>query len=223
MHWDPEHFPLPIRADLTTALAKSWRDIGRPGTWWTGAERVAIAKIAREQRAQRAKAPWLREASTDLSAELPPLAVQAASRIAADPHHLDREWAESVIAEIGDTHYVEIASIVVTVNAADAFCEAIGVEWEPLPEPEEGEPSRQRPEGVGATGAWVPALVDFPGPNVARAMSLVPEGVATFFRLVSTMYAGEDFAQMVWTHRPLARPQVELIAARVSAVNECFY
>jgi AhpD family alkylhydroperoxidase len=27
----------------------------------------------------------------------------------------------------------------------------------------------------------------------------------------------------VWQHRPLSRPQVELIAARTSAINECFY
>ena len=33
----------------------------------------------------------------------------------------------------------------------------------------------------------------------------------------------EDFGAMVWEDRPLSRPQVELVAARVSALNECFY
>ena len=36
------------------------------------------------------------------------------------------------------------------------------------------------------------------------------------------MYAMKDFGELVWD-RPLMRPQVELVAARVSALNECFY
>ncbi|MEE2777246.1 MAG: alkylhydroperoxidase-related (seleno)protein [Acidobacteriota bacterium] len=222
-HFAEHRFPYPIREDLLSALRKSWADLGRAGTWWPGAERLAIATVAREQRVQRSQAPWARAATTGLGAELPEAAIQAASRIAADPHNLDRAWAEEMTAELGDTHYVEIASIVVTVAAVDAFCEAFGVDHEPLPDPQPGEPSGQRPDGMGDIGAWVPAIVEYPGPNVARAMSLVPEGVKTFFRLVSVMYSSADFDKMVWAHRPLSRPQVELLAARVSAVNECFY
>ena len=79
---------------------------------------------------------------------------------------------------------------------------------------------------MGDIGAWVPVqVVDWNHANVARALSLVPQGVRTFFRLVVAMYVGTgtDFTEMVWDHRPLARPQVELIAARVSALNQCFY
>ena len=45
-----------------------------------------------------------------------------------------------------------------------------------------------------------------------------------FFQLVMQMYAGEgrDFFDLTWSG-PLNRPQIELLAARVSAVNECFY
>ena len=63
----------------------------------------------------------------------------------------------------------------------------------------------------------------FPRPNVGRAMSLAPNENATFFGLVGSMYAISDFAELVWKDRPLSRPQVELVAARVSAINECFY
>jgi len=41
--------------------------------------------------------------------------------------------------------------------------------------------------------------------------------------LVRAMYSGDSFNDMVWTHRSLNRPQIELVAARTSALNECFY
>ncbi len=226
MSFDAGRFPVPVREDMATALRRSWADIGRPGTWWTGPERVAIAALARAERLQRTEPPWRRDHSQPLPPPLPGKAVEAARKIGADPTHLDRDWAEGTIAELGDAPYVELASVVVTTVAVDAFCEAMGIEHEALPEPETGEPTRERPDGMGDIGAWVPVqVVDWNRANVARALSLVPEGVRTFFRMVVAMYAGTvtDFEKMVWDHRPLARPQVELIAARVSALNQCFY
>ncbi len=224
--FDEPSFPVAVRKDIVTALRRSWADIGKAGTWWNGPERVAIAAAARAERLQRSKPPWSRDRSDALPAKLPERALDAARTIAADPNRLDREWAESVIAEIGDAHYVEIASVVATTVAADAFCEALGRRREPFPRPESGEPSRERPEGMGDIGAWVPTQVEnWYRANVSRALSLVPEGVRTFFRMVVAMYSGTttDFGEMVWDHRPLSRPQVELVAARVSALNECFY
>ena len=71
-------------------------------------------------------------------------------------------------------------------------------------------------------GAWVQMTVPFAGPNVGRALSLTPPDQMIFMGMVGAMYAMSDFTQLVWD-RPLSRPQVELIASRVSAVNECFY
>ena len=231
MSFEDNRFPVPVREDLTTALRRSWADIGRPGAWWSGPERVAIAALARAERMKRNEPPWRRDHSQPLAAPLPEKAVEAARKIGADPTHLDRDWAEAAIAELGDAPYVELASVVVTTVAADAFCEAMGCEamgilHEPLPEPEAGEPTRERPDGMGDIGAWVPVqVVDWNRANVARALSLAPEGVRTFFRMVAAMYSGTgtDFNEMVWDHRPLGRPQVELLAARVSALNQCFY
>jgi len=220
-----DRFSVPVRDGVLLAHRRSWADIGRPGTWWTGSERVAIAGLARAERIQRNEPPWSRE-RPDPSAELPARAVEAARKIAADPTHLTREWAEGVTAELGDAPYVELVSVVVTTVAADAFCEAMGRSHENLPEPGSGEPTRERPAGMGDIGAWVPVqVVDWNRANVARALSLVPEGVRTFFRMVVAMYSGAatDFAKLVWDHRPLSRPQVELLAARVSALNQCFY
>lgn len=226
MSFDAGRFPVPVREDLAVALRKSWADIGRPGAWWTGPERAAIAGLARTERIQRNEPPWNRDHAQPPAAPLPAKAVEAARKIGADPTHVDRDWAEGAIRELGDAPYVELVSVVVTTVAADAFCEAMGIQREALPEPEAGEPTRIRPDGMGDIGAWVPVqVVDWNRANVARALSLVPEGVRTFFRMVGAMYSGTatDFQKMVWDHRPLGRPQVELLAARVSALNQCFY
>ena len=62
------------------------------------------------------------------------------------------------------------------------------------------------------------------GPNVSRALSLVPAANRLFMTNVSSMYRGSagGFEDMVW-QGPLSRPQAELLAARVSSINECFY
>ena len=62
------------------------------------------------------------------------------------------------------------------------------------------------------------------GPNVSRALSLVPAANELFMQNVSSMYVGRGggFNDMVWDG-PMSRPQAELLAARVSSINECFY
>ena len=35
--------PVPIRDDLPATFRRAWERLARPGTWWTGRERVAIA------------------------------------------------------------------------------------------------------------------------------------------------------------------------------------
>jgi hypothetical protein len=104
----------------------------------------------------------------------------------------------------------------------DAFAEAVGVDPAPLPQPRPGEPSQQLPTGLGDIGAYVPALDPFPGANVARALSLVPDANRLFRTVSVPAYSAAGFADLVWD-TPLSRPQVELVAARVAAVNECFY
>ena len=223
MSFEYAAFPHEIRSNLRDAQRSVWSRLGEPGTWWTGAQRVAIARIAREAFARRNDPPWLRNDAGKRDPDLPEAARIAARSIAVDAKRLDAKQVAELVANLGDAPYVELASVVVCVVAIDAFAAAIGSEAEPLPEPVEGKPSRMRPDEVGDDGAFVPMTVPWRGPNVARALSLVPEGNASFFQLVASMYAFQDFGELVWKDRPLPRPQVELIAARVSSVNECFY
>ncbi len=214
---------LEIREEIGAAHEAALDRFAGAGSWWSGAQRIALIEAAREARAQRLTPPWQREAASPPAVPVPAEALEVARTVAADAHRVDRDVCRGRVAELGDAAYVEIVALVACVSAMDAFCEAIGVDPPALPEPRPGEPDRQRPEGVGDIGAFVDAALGVPGPNVGRALSLAPLENATFFRLVGAMYALEDFGAMVWEERPLSRPQVELVAARVSALNECFY
>ncbi len=216
--------PHPVREGVAAVQRSTWERIARPGSWWTGLERVAIAALARAARVERSRPAWLRQDLPDLGSGLSEAAVEVACTIAADAHRIDRAWAEKRVAALGDAAYVELAAVVVCVCAIDTFADALGVAYEPLPEPEAGEPDRAQNPTVAAVGAYVPLQEPWQGPNVARALSLVPDQNLMFMSLVMQMYGGQnDFFKLVWEDGPLSRPQVELLAARVSAVSECFY
>lgn len=219
-----EDAPARPREEVVAAQQSAWLAIAAAGSFWTGAQRVALASQAREARRRRADPPWLRNDLPDSGDLLPKEAVEAARTIAADAHKIDRTWAEAKIAALGDGPYVEIAALTASLCAIDTFADALGAPYEPLPTPVAGEPSGERNPSIADAGAYVPLQDPWQGPNVGRALSLVPASNAMFFGLVMTMYGGpERFFELVWKDGPLTRPQVELLAARVSSVNECFY
>lgn len=235
-----------IRDDLVTAHRRAWDRIAEAGTWWSGRERVAIAAEARAaeycslcRRRREALSPFSVEGDHDeVSGDvLPAAAIDAAHRIVTDPTRLTSSWVESLAAEkVPKTHYVELISVVVSIRSIDAFHHAMGLDPEPLPSPREGEPSRRAPPGATEGEAWVPMLptwwlrgeeADLWGMqtgNVIRAMSLVPDAVRWLKELSAAHYldmkAMPDFTR---GRGPLSRAQTELIAGRVSALNECFY
>ncbi len=210
-----------VTDDIAASHREAWAMLAGPGTWWTAAERLAIADRARRTFALRATPPWLRqlpETEPGLSAP----AVAIVDKVAVGAGSIDRAWATEAIAEIGDARYVELIGVVATIVMLDVFAEASGVARAPLPDPEDGPPSGERPDGLGDIGAHVPVLDPFPFANVARALSLVPEA-NKLFRCVSVpTYSAAGFSSLEWD-TPLSRPQVELVASRVSAMNECFY
>jgi hypothetical protein len=219
--------PFAVPAHITDSHDEAWQQLARCGTWWTAAQRLAIASRARHRFASRATPPWLRDeppSDGTLSAETAAIV----HTVTLDAGSIDRAWASAAIADIGDGHYVELIAIVATVVMVDVFAEAVGVDPTPLPEPVAGDatepstPSRERPGGLGDIGAHVAVLDPFPHANVARALNLVP-AANTLFRTVSVpAYSAPGFADLTWD-TPLSRPQVELVASRVAAMNECFY
>ena len=237
----------PIREDLDLATRKAWDFLGAPGNWWTGEERVRFVAEVRSARdcrfcAERldALSPNSVQGEHDTVGSLPSVAIEATHRLTTDAARLSetvlREWNAAGLA---DEAYVEIVSIVSTVMGIDSFCDALEMPLLPLPEAQAGEPSRNRPAEAVDEGAWVPTIpssrageseADLYGegprgprfvPNVFRAMSLVPDAVRNLRDLLGAYYV-KDVGNLR-LHNSLDRRQIELVAARVSSLNECFY
>jgi hypothetical protein len=237
---------LSIRDDLAAAHARAWERIARPGTWWDGAARVAIAAETRQapscalcRRRKEALSPLAIEGHHDGVSQLPELAVEVVHRVRTDPGRLSEGWYRSVIARgLSEEQYVEIVSVVAHVVAIDTMARGLGLDPLLLPDPEPGATTRRRPTGARRGGAWVPWLEpddatgaemgiypkDRPPANIMKAMSLVPDEVRSFFDLVSHQYLpGEVMRDFAQEYRAISHAQIELLAARVSALNRCLY
>ena len=243
--------PVPVRKDLAEAHERAFDRISRPGTWWTGSERVAIANEARAARdcdlcvrRKQALSPFAVDGNHERPAvgatELSGGAVDAIHRLVTDPVRLSRNWLNEQIAAEAYTleQYVELIGVVTQVLSIDTVHFGLGLEPEPLPAPEPGEPSKRRPSGAAMEEAWVPMVakdrldpedadIYGDGPrigNVIRALSLVPAEVRALKDLSGAHYLSMDqmmkFGQQF---RSITRDQIELVAGRVSALNECFY
>lgn len=231
-----------VRADIVAAHAAAWQAIAEPGTWWSGAQRVAIAGEARRARtcdlcARRkdALSPYAVEGEHAADGVLPASAVEAVHRIVTDPGRLKREWKDGL--ELTDAAYVELVGVTTAVVSVDALHRAVGVPIAELPAAQPGEPSRDEARPLGDMGAWVPVLDTkwrrpdgrrlFKGPmvpNVLRSLSIVPAEIDTLRTLTRAHYVpGLVVDAGANTGRAISRPQIELVAARVSTINECFY
>ena len=233
---------IPVRSDLVEANERAFGRIAAAGTWWTGTERMGLAAEARRApdcALCRARAEALTPSAVDGEHEaagpLPAAAVDAVHRLVTDASRLTRRWYEGLLAQgLTPGQYVEIVGVVSSVVSIDSFCRGIGAPPLPLPEPVPGEPSRYQPPGAAPEGAFVPMLARASGEeadlwsgragNVIRAMSLVPDAVRNLRELSAAYYVPhEQVANVRFSPRAISRAQIELVAGRVSALNECFY
>ncbi len=245
--------PFQIRPDIVNAHNVAWSRIAHAGSWLDANTRIAIAAEARQaprcalcRRRKEALSPYGIDGAHASLGALPDRVVEQIHRIVTDPGRLTRKWFDSVLASgTSDTEYVEILGVVVTVVSIDTFCRAIGVPPHPLPQPTMGEPHRRRPATARQRGeAWVPMIhrKDLDGElateeerilarswgavvgNIRRALSLVPEEAHAWFQLVEIQYLpGKWMRDFVNEYRAISHAQIELIAARVSVLNQCFY
>jgi hypothetical protein len=210
-----------VREDIADAHRQTWDALSQAGAFWSDVDRIEIAKQARAARTQRKELAFNRTyPATQLTAQ----ALDATRKIAADAGKIDRAWASRHVVSLGAGAYAELVSIVAVVSAIDAFCEALGRTHEPLPEPDGGSCHAAQAGDASDIGGYLPMVDPWEGPNVSRALSLVPSANQLFMNNVRSMYGGNGggFNDMVWDG-PLSRPQAELLAARVSSINECFY
>ncbi len=237
-----------IRTDLAAAITRAWERIAAPGVWWTGAERLAIAAETRAVldcptcRAQRAAlSPTMVSDAHVAVTVLPDAAVEAIHRIRSDSGRLTQAWYQQITSGVvSDGHYVELVGIVATVIGLDTHDHALGLPLERLPSATEGEPSKHRPRAARKQIAWVPTLSfadvspqdpdPYPGKqpehafHIHQALSLVPEAAAGFFDLDEALYLPQAaIREFDADYRAISHAQMELLAARLSAINGCVY
>lgn len=234
--------PDPIRADLVDAYRAAWTRIASPGTWLTGTERVAVADETRRARncaicreRKNALSPNAIQGDHDHAGILSAPMVDQIHRITTDAARLTQSWHQSLIDEGLEVEaYVEALGVAVQTISIDGFHRAMGFPLEDLPTPLPGDPTRVRPEGLVENEAWVPiqeasrlaSELGLPGgqaPFVIRALSLVPAEVLAWRDLSNVQYLSADSMMSFKKVRALDRSQIELVAGRVSALNECFY
>jgi hypothetical protein len=238
--------PFPIRADIAQAHRAFWQRLAGPGSWWTGAERVAIAAESRRafdcnlcRARKQALSPGAIKGEHASGGELPAAAVDAVHRVVTDAGRITRGWVDANVQRgLAKPAYVELVGIVVAVFSIDEFHRALGLQPEPLPAPRAGEPDRYQPELLAEDIGFVPTVPPqgavgreaglWPAgrsANVIRALTLVPQALRDWLALAAAQYLSvEAMANFVKdAARCIDRKQMELIAARVSAVNECYY
>ena len=235
-----------IRPDIGAAHQDYWKKLTEPGNWWTSAERIGIAEASRQaptcklcSQRKEALSPYALKGEHDGASALPALAVDAVHRVVTDQTRITEQYlADNEKAGFGKPAYVELVGIVVAVLSIDEFHRAMGLPLAPLPEAGVGSPDEYRPtQAVVGTG-FVPMILPEGAEgkeadlwskgrtaNVVRALSLVPNAVRDWIAISDAQYL--SFEQMGNFDQPenrsLNRMQIELVAGRVSAINECFY
>ena len=237
--------PFTVRDNIVTSQRLAWKRLAAPGTWWDGAMRVAIASEARQAKhckfcaaRREALSSQAIHGQHESKGLLSDALTEVIHRVVTDQSRLTKSFYNTALGSgISDGEYVETIGVIATVIAIDGFTRAIGLPEFELPDPEPGEPSRHRPIGAKIDRAWVPTVAPedatdaeaglydgLPGVNIHRALSLVPEETISFFNLDAVHYLPPAQVRDFGTeHRNLSHVQIEFLAARISALNQCVY
>lgn len=192
---------------IDPVIDEQWRQLGQPGTWLDGSERVDVVRAARSDRPEVIGVP-------DSIGDVARLVAHGAASITA-------ETVDGVEANgIDRAAYVEIVGIVSRVMAIDTFDRGIGRQPRPTPDPVGGVPSRAPVPEARRRAGWV-STVGAIGPPTA--LSSVRREAADQAALHDVLYLPYSGMSDLDAERGLHRTQMELVAARVSLLNDCMF
>ena len=150
---------------LTAAIyadghSRYWNTLANPGNWFTGHQRVEMAREVRSATvkfAMRGSSLVTRDGrgSHSTCTSLPESVIEIVHRVATDPNRLTRKWFDDLIASgLTPEAYIEVLGVTIHVFMIDEFCRAIGhfTSCQPV----HGHPAR--PADTVDIGAWVEVL-----------------------------------------------------------------
>ena len=199
--------PVPVREDLKDAHRAIWDHLGNPGAVFTADERSRILSAARRDTRHH---------------ESVPIAITSLARfLYDDPAVVDGAMVRAAAASAGEPAVVETIAAVSMLSAVDGTHRALGVELEPLPEPQPGPATGKVLSGLTRRRTHVP----MPQGAIPRALDLIPDASVAFRASFGAQYmTGSEMSYSNYARTPgLNRAQMELISARTSILNECFY
>lgn len=232
---------LPIPSATQALHEDEILSFARPGTWGTAKERTAIAAEARKARVEAGIQEAIGDEKLSDCEGLPEAARELAREVALGGIRIDRKFCEQTqSAGLSEGAYVEIVGLVARLAHLDVFARGLGIPVRALREPlEDGEPSRKRPavaKNEGFFTASIPSAPEggelaeeifgkVPAANILRSLSLVPEEAKRLNTVMNHEYFSmETIFDLTYSSlEGISRPQLELVAAKVSALNQCFY
>ena len=231
----------PISADTDSLHGDQLLSYSRPGNWGSAAQRTAIAATARMARCEAGVQESIGDEGLADLGELPEPARRVARAVALGGIEIDRKFCEQAQADgVTEGAYVEIVGLAARLAHLDVFARGIGVPSRKLADPvDDKAPSYERPSEATQEGfftATVPSAPDggalaeelygkLPAANISRSLSLVPDETRRLMAILRQEYfPGETIFDLTYSsHDSLSRPQIEIVAAKVSEYNQCFY
>ena len=209
-----------VRDDLDMAHSSSLRHVVAPGTRFTAARRAQIAEVARDAYlSAEPSPPWVRPFDD--------AALDVAYRVARHAGTITEQWYEQIVTEgMHPLEWVEIVGVVIATVPVVAFARAAGRTIPVLPAPRDGEPhGREAAELAPASLNWVPVAAPADRTaSVVQALSALPDEWDNLWRLAGAQYMSDaQMADPLWNRGTLSRPQMELVAGRISRIRECFF
>ena len=204
---------LAVEPDIQAAHDRDWARLAAPGTWLTGAQRVAVARIARGEDAQRG--------------DVSEATAEAARRIHDAPATITNTWIDELeTAGLNRLAYVEVLGVVSRLRALDTFTFGIGRPPREIPAPVAGDPSRAEVDGASFDGGWVPTVGPAGPPNALSAVQIEHDGLHDLHGHLYLEARGGDgnaMGNMSVVRNGINRSQMEFVAGRTSLLNDCFY
>lgn len=230
----------PVADFISDVHERQLENLEQPGTWGTSAQRIAVVAKARQSGIDAGVLEGADDNLPGTEFELSKNVQRMIELLAVSPKDFtETDFEEAKSEGLSDEEYTEIVGLVSRLVSIDVFARALGVKLRPLPEPGSGSPTRQRPETAVQELAFVPTIPNgaaggelgrelyggVPKPYIIRSLSLVPDEMRRHLEMEQVYYLplkriiDYDYQH----HEGLNRVQVEVVAGRISAINECFY